>query len=367
MEWHLMTTRLSKVFKHKQNPQNMVSTETKTLVDYLKKVSPGSALRIVIDDLISSDMGALIVFYTPELEKIIEGGFKINSRFTPNRLFELCKMDGAVIVSQDLKKILYCNVLLAPDIKVPTSETGTRHKAAERTAKQVNTFVIAVSERRNKTTLYLNDSKHFLKTTSSLLSEVNSNLQLLESQREHFDELVEELNMLEVSGIVTVLDVCKTIQKTEMMMRVSEMIKRYFTELGNLGTIMNLKYKELLRGVEKTYDNILRDYSLLPLKKSKALVANFNFDTLMELEIIAKLLLGKSIEEVTHPKGYRFLTYLQLDEEEISAVTKKFKSLEGFFEAPPEQLKEILKRKDIDTLKNEANYLKEQMLAKKSI
>ena len=345
----------------------MASNYSKKLVDYLKRVSPGSALRIVIDDLISSDMGALIVFHNPEVEKIIEGGFKINSRFTPNKLFELCKMDGAVVVSQDLKKIIYCNVLLAPDIKVSTSETGTRHKAAERTAKQADTFVIAVSERRNKTTLYLADSKHYLKSTSNLLSEVTSNLQLLESQREHFDELVEDLNMLEVSGIVSVLDVCKTIQKIEMMMRISEMIKRYFTELGNLGTIMNLKYKELLRDVEKTYDNILRDYSLLSLKKSKALISNFNFDTLMELEIIAKLLLGKSTEELIHPKGFRFLTHLQLSDDEILAIVRKFRSLETFLEVSPEQIKEVLKRKDVETLKNEANYIKEKMLSKKSI
>src|SRR3989344_8424368 len=114
----------------------MAEKESKNLVDYLKKVSPGTALRNVIEDLISANMGAIIVFDTCEVEKLIEGGFKINCRFTPSRLFELCKMDGAIIVSPDLKKILYSNVLLTPDNSVPTSETGTRHKAGERTAKQ---------------------------------------------------------------------------------------------------------------------------------------------------------------------------------------------------------------------------------------
>jgi len=345
----------------------MALKNSKNFVDYLKKVSPGTGLRTVIDDIISSDMGALIVFYTPELENIIEGGFKLNTKFTPNKLFELCKLDGAIIVSQDLTKIIYANVLLAPDIKISTSETGTRHKAAERTAKQANTFAIAVSERKNKTTLYLEDSKHFLKSTNSLLSEVTSNLQLLETQREHFDEIIQELDMLEMSGIVTVLNVCKTIQKAEMILRVSEMIKRYFAELGNVGTIINLRYKELLKGVDKIYEDVLKDYSLISVKESRTVVSDFNFDNLMELEIISKLLIGKSLEDSIYPKGFRFLSNLDINENEISQLVARFKTIENFFKATPEEISEILKDSDTESMKNEANYLKEQILARKSV
>ena len=123
-------------------------------------------LRTVINDLIRSGLGAMIIFDSPELnsQNIVEGGFRINSRFTPQKLFELCKMDGAIILSSDLKRILTANTLINADASIHTNETGTRHKASERAAKQANTFIIAVSEKRNKTTLYYGSSKYFLKT-----------------------------------------------------------------------------------------------------------------------------------------------------------------------------------------------------------
>ena len=116
--------------------------ERKDFLDVLKIFSPGTAIRTALDDILRARMGALIVVDQEGLSSIIEGGFKVNCRFTPNRLFELCKMDGAIVVSSDLKKILYANVLLTPNPNIPTSETGTRHKSGERTAIQANTFVI---------------------------------------------------------------------------------------------------------------------------------------------------------------------------------------------------------------------------------
>jgi diadenylate cyclase len=100
------------------------------MLEQIKKVSPGTPLRTVIADVLRSDLGAIIAFETPEIEKVIEGGFRVNCRFTPQRLFELCKMDGGIVISADMRRILYANVLFTPDAKIPTNETGTRHKAA---------------------------------------------------------------------------------------------------------------------------------------------------------------------------------------------------------------------------------------------
>ena len=149
----------------------MATEKEKTFLDFLKLVSPGTSLRTVIDDVLRSDLGAMIVFYSPSLQSqnIFEGGFRINSRFTSQKLFELCKMDGAIILSQDLKRILHANVLMNPDTNILSIETGTRHKAAERTARQAHTFVIAISERRKKTTLYHGSSRYYLKSTGELL------------------------------------------------------------------------------------------------------------------------------------------------------------------------------------------------------
>lgn len=341
----------------------MVEKETKSFSEFLKKVSPGSPLRTVIDDLISSNMGALIVFNTSEVSNLIDGGFKVNARFTPNKLFELCKMDGAVIISPDLKKIVYANVLLTPDPAIKTNETGTRHKAGDRTSKQANTFSIVVSERRNKTTIFYPGGKYFLKSTNNLLGEITSNLQLLEKQREIFDLQRNELDLLEVSDLVSVGEVCKVVQRAEMILRISEMIKRYFTEIGTAGTIINLRYKELLRGVERTQENILRDYSKLALKRSKALLETFNFDSLIDLEVIAKIMFAKNLEESVSPRGYRFLSNLRLDEREIFQIVKTFGYLKEIFDSNPLDLQVVLKNRDAKTVKDEISYVREQFLS----
>ncbi|MFA5019875.1 MAG: DNA integrity scanning diadenylate cyclase DisA [Candidatus Pacearchaeota archaeon] len=337
--------------------------EKETITDYLKKVSPGNPLRTAIDDLITSNMGALIVFHSIELESLIDGGFKVNCPFSPNKLFELCKLDGAVVISPDLKKILYANVLLTPDPTIETTETGTRHKAGERTAKQANTCVITVSERKNKTTLYLPNTKYFLKSTATLLNEVTSNLQLLEKQRELFDKVIKELDYLEITGRATVGDVCKVIQRAETVLRIAEMIKRYFTELGNVGTIISLRYKELIRGVEKIEDNILRDYSDLPLKKSKTLLSTFNFENLIDLDIIAKLMFARSLEENIPTRGYRFASSLKLTDKEVSQLINHFKTLDIFLESRDSELKILLKNRDSELVKKEIEHSKEQIFS----
>ena len=132
----------------------MVAEKERTFLDFIKLVSPGTSLRTVIDDLVRSGLGAMIVFDSKEFQSknLAEGGFRINCRFTSQKLFELCKMDGGIVVSSDLKRILHANMLMIPDGTIPSVETGTRHKASERIAKQAKTFVIAVSERRKKTT-----------------------------------------------------------------------------------------------------------------------------------------------------------------------------------------------------------------------
>jgi len=338
--------------------------DNKKLLDFLKKVSPGTPLRTVIDDLMKGELGALIVFDSPELEKLMDGGFRVNCRFTPQRLFELCKMDGAVIVSSDLKRILYANVMLTPDPAIHTNETGTRHKAGERTARQMNTYVIAVSERRKKITIYCSTSKTVLKPTEELMRETTGNLQVLEKQRELFDELVSKLNILEMSSLVSVSDVCKVLQRAEVILKTAETIKRYFTEMGKEGNIMNMRYKELLKGVEKTENEVARDYSALSLKKTRALLDNFTFDGLLDLESIARLLIEKQLEENISPRGFRFLSHLSLSEKEGSDLVEQFKNLDTLFNIPAEEIEKVIKNRG-ENIRADINNLREQILSGK--
>lgn len=335
--------------------------EEKSFLEYLKKVSPGTSLRTVLDDLLRSDLGALIVFETPEIEKCFEGGFRLNCRFSAERLFELSKMDGAIIVSADLKRILYANVLLTPDSSIHTTETGTRHMAAERTAKQSGAFVIAISERRKKVSLYHKTTRYFLKASDELLRDISSSLQILEKQREILDDLMSKLNLLEISGMGSVRDICKILQRTEMMLRISENIKRNFTEIGKVGNIMNMRYKELLKGIERTEENVLRDYSKRSLKKIKTLLTSLSYDGLLDLEAISRLVFEKGLEESSQPKGYRFLSNLTLTQKEISLIVNSFGGLNDLLDDESNKLEGILKNRT-STIKDEIEKLRIQVL-----
>jgi diadenylate cyclase len=346
----------------------MPQEKEKTFLDFIKLVSPGSSLRNVIDDLIRSDLGGMIVFDKPELnsQNIAEGGFRINSRFTSQKLFELCKMDAAVIVSQDLKRIVQANVSMNPDTSISTIETGTRHKAAERTAKQAHTFVIAISERRKKTTLYYGQSRYYLKPTEELIRNISSTLQVLEKQREILNENISNLNILEMSELVSVSDVCKVIQRAEMILKMSNSVKRNFTELGKEGNIMHMRYRELIRGIEKAEDETLRDYSTISLKRSKTLLSNLTFDGLQDLDSIARLIIDKPLEETISPKGFRFLSHLTLYEKEISQIIKQHKNLENIIKLNPADLEPMLKNR-ANTIYEEIRNLREQVLSGKVI
>ncbi len=333
----------------------------KKMLDFLKKVSPGSALRIVIDDVIRSDLGALIVLDSLKLQECFEGGFRVNCRFTPQRLFELCKMDGAVIVSSDLKRILYGNVMLTPDKGIPTSETGTRHKSAEKTARQAETFVIAVSERRKKTTIYYGKNRLYLRQTEEVLRGLTNSLQILEKQREQFNEFLSKLNILEISGLVSVGDICKILQRCEMISRISESMRKELIELGKEGNIIYMRFRELIKGVEKKGAEMIRDYSPLSLKRTDLLLSNLTFDSLTELDSIARTIFQKGLDETLVPKGFRFLDYIGLDDKEALGVIELFGNLDGILLLEESKFEEAFKNRAA-AIKQEIVELREQIL-----
>jgi len=333
----------------------------KLMLEQIKKVAPGTALRTVITDVLRSEMGAIIAFETPGIEKVIEGGFRVNCRFTPQRLFELCKMDGGIVISADQRRILYANVLFTPDATIPTNETGTRHKAAEKTAKQLNTLVITISERRKKTTLYYGNSKYYLRPAEEVFREISNTIQLLEKQREIFDELTNKIGLLEITNMVSVSDVCKIIQRAEIILRNSETLKKDFIEVGKEGNLMNLRFKELLKGVERKKEEIIRDYSKMSLKKTKLLLENLSFEGLIELESIARLIFEKKLEEIVSPRGYRFMAQLSISEKEAFAIVKEYESLNEILTDESNKIEDILKSNTIN-IKEEIAELREKIV-----
>lgn len=297
-------------------------------LDILKKLSSGTGLREGLDNVVNGGMCALIVISNLNTESLFQGGFKINCKFTSKRLMELAKMDGAIILSDDFKKILFANTLLTPNKNLTTNETGTRHQAAERTAKQSGAVVIAVSERIGKITIYHGDSKYVLQDTEELLRRATETMQILEKQREVFDELITNLNLLELNNMVSVGDVCSILERLEMIRKMSNIINEYIIELGKDGIILRMRMREITKGIEKTEDLIMKDYFLKPLK-ARQFFDGLSFDGLLDLENIGFVLFDKSLETGIVPKGYRLLTKTHLNREEVDNLIKHFKNLEG--------------------------------------
>ena len=216
----------------KISPKKIKAEREKDFVDILRMFAPGTSIRAALNDLLRARMGALIVIDNGHLEKIIEKGFRVNAKFSPQKLVELSKMDGAIILSKDLKKILYANTLLSPSQGTTTKETGIRHKAADRTAKQAQTIVVAVSERRNKITLYYKEISYELAASSEILRKTTETLQTLEKQKDIFNDSLDNLNLLELKRLATINDVSAVLQRLEIIKRISNIIKRYLVELG---------------------------------------------------------------------------------------------------------------------------------------
>ncbi len=345
----------------------ILNMEKKNLVklDILKKLSPGTGLRAGLDDIVNGRMGALIVVINPSLFDIFEGGFKVNCKFTSKRLAELAKLDGAIILSEDFKKILYVNALIVPDRTFDTSETGTRHQAAERVAKQTGCLAIAVSERRGKISVYYGNSRYVLQNTEELLRKTTETLQILEKQREVFNELLINLNILEITSLVSVGDICSILQRLEIIKKMSNIINEYILELGREGIIVRMRMKELMKGIEKQQEFVVRDY-IQKTNRMKHFSDNLSFDSLLDAENIAKILFEESLETKVMPKGYRILSKTCLNSNEIKDLISKFKNLEEIFNIKEENLNLILKDKVV-LFKKEIDTLKEQILMGKKI
>jgi diadenylate cyclase len=336
-----------------------------TKLEILKKLSPGTGLRESLNDIVSGGMGAIILISNPNSLNIFEGGFKVNCKFTSKRLSELAKMDGGIVLSEDFKKILYVNTLFVPDRSLSTNETGTRHQAAERVAKQTNGLVIAVSEKRGTIAVYYGNSRYVLQNTEDLLRRASETLRILEKQREVFDELLMNLNVLEVTSLVSIADICSVLQRLEMIRKMAQIINEYIVELGREGIIVRMRMREVTKDIDKKQEEIIRDYLQKPTKV-RQFFDNLSFDGLLDAENIANLLFGDSSEKKIAPKGYRLLSKTNLSDIEIKSLIDFFKNLDGILEADEMSLRKVLKNNS-ENFRDEFNKLKEQIMLGKKI
>src|SRR5438270_6874385 len=234
------------------------------LLGALERIAPGTPLRQAIDDIIRSHEGALIVVGDPnELSFLFSGGMRLDQPFTPQFLYELAKMDGAIIVNPGLTKIAYANVQLMPDPTIPSAETGTRHRTAERVAKQTGALVISISQQRSTISVYVGPTRYQLDAVHEVLAKTNQALATLKTYGERLEQVLTRLTALEFQNAVMLDDVLVVLQRAEMTSRMAQRITRNCVELGSEGRLIRLQLEELVGDVPGERDAIVRDYAVL--------------------------------------------------------------------------------------------------------
>ena len=293
----------------------------------LKLIAPGTNFRAALEGALRIGKGALIVVENEETSALFDGGFRINSKFTPQRVMELAKMDGAIILSDDAKRINYANVLLTPSAKIKSAETGTRHKAAERTAKQAGTLTIAISEKRNQITLYYKNVKYPLLETGELLRRANEHLQLLEKQRELFDKSVERLTGSELKNYFDLKYAISVVQKGKLIQKIAKDLKKYSIELGDEATLLKIRLKEITSGVDKETDLVIKDYTKADVKKTKNELENLSYEEILIDANVCKALDYGGVNSSGVIKGWRVLSRTSLLDAEIGMLAKEIDNL----------------------------------------
>lgn len=352
-------------------------TGEKTLNEILQFVAPGTPIREGIENVLRAKTGGLIVVgHNDEVKKVIDGGFSIQCSFSSAHLYELAKMDGAIVLSDSGHKILFANAQLVPDPTIYSSETGMRHRTAERVAKQTGNLVIAISQRRNVITLYHGELRYALRDIGVILTKANQAIQTLEKYKIVLDQSIRTLGALELEELVTFKEVLQVLHRFEMVLRIKDEINDYVNELGAEGHLIRLQLAELLTGLEGEAALLIKDYasdkSVDPYPIIKQLQDLSSFE-LLDDSVLFKLLGHSSftnIDSPVVPRGYRTLSKIpRLPSIIIENLVTKYKNLKLILQASVEQLDEVdgigevRARKIRDGLKR----LKEQLLIDRHI
>jgi diadenylate cyclase len=320
------------------------------MLEALAFVAPGAPLREGLDRILQAEMGALIVVGDgPDVLNICSGGFLLDAAFSPQRLSELAKMDGAIILAPDATRIARANVHLVPNPNVPTSETGTRHRTAERVARSIDVTVVSVSEDQQVIAVYVGDEKHPLQPIPILLNRANQALQTLERYRNRLDDVSANLSALEVEDLVTVRDVVTVLQRTEMVRRIADELASDIVELGTDGRLVRLQLDELMGGVDDERRQVVRDYfheeSSWHLDEAMSALADLGTEDLLDLRTVSAMLHlpgGFDLDASVQPRGYRLLSRIpRLPDSIIEAIVDRFGSLQKIMRATIDDLDDV--------------------------
>lgn len=320
----------------------------------LSAVAPGTALRDGLERVLRGNTGGLIVLgFDRSVEALCSGGFVLDVEFSATRLRELCKLDGSLIIDKDVTKIVRAGVQLVPDASIPTEETGTRHRTAQRVSIQTGHPVVSVSQSMHLIALYVDGQRRVLEDSAAILSRANQALATLERYKLRLDEVAGTLSALEIEDLVTVRDVSAVSQRLEMVRRIATEIAEYVVELGTDGRLLALQLDELIAGVEPERELVARDYVPEPSGKRTRTVTGalgeldrLSHTELLELPTVARALgysgAPETLDSAVSPRGFRLLAKVpRLPNTVIERLVDHFGGLQKLLAASVDDLQAV--------------------------
>ncbi len=321
------------------------------LRETLARIAPGTSFRDGLERILRGRTGALIVVgHDKEVEGILTGGFNLDVPFAPTALRELAKMDGAIVLDRDISRIYRANVHLMPDHTIPSEETGTRHRTADRVAKQTGAPVISVSQSMQIIAVYVGAIRYVLEDSGSILARANQALATLERYKVRLDEVSSTLSALEIEDLVTVRDVAVVAQRLEMVSRIAREIDDYVNELGTDGRLLSLQLEELVTGVEAERGLVVRDYQsggrrTQPAEEVLAELEGLLPTELVDIAAVAKALglgQGEHLDGAVTPRGHRLLAKVpRLPTAVVDRLVEHFETLQKLLSASVEDLQTV--------------------------
>lgn len=350
------------------------------MLNTIRMLAPGTDVYEALEHILRARTGALIVVGdSTEVLDLVNGGFRIDAEMHPSHLYELSKMDGAIVVSSDMRRILYANAQLTPDPLIPTYETGTRHRTAERVAKQTGALVIAISQRRGVISLYRGNRKYVMRDVGVLLAKANQALATLEKYRSVYDQALSNLSALEFEDLATVYDVVTCVQRSQMVVRIADEIERVVAELGVEGRLVSMQLEELVINVEEEGLLVIRDYlnssdGPEPAKEIWDNLKNWSSEDLLDLTLVARRLgqpvTSSGLDTPVTPRGYRILRKIpRLPMPVVENLTKTFQRLPDILAASIEELDAVegIGEARAKAIKGGLRRLREQVLLDRHI
>jgi diadenylate cyclase len=331
--------------------QELEARQDPRLLRALDIVAPGTALREGIDNIVHSRTGGLIVIGDPEeVSFLFSGGINLDIDYTPALLYQVAKMDGAIVLNEQATKIVCANVQLMPDPTILSSETGTRHRTAERVSKQTDALVVAVSERRDVVSLYLGGMKYILQDIPAVLAKANQGLATLDKYRARLDSVSTRLTRLEFEGAAVLYEVLSVLQRAELVTRMAVEVERYIVELGTEGRLIEMQLEETMVGVAADKSALIRDYSVEDteenLATTLAAIARMPHQDLLDFGRLAELLgydrKVSTLDFPVSPRGYRVLGRIpRLPKLVVQRIIQEFGGLEEVLAASDDDLEAV--------------------------